>query len=114
MQWKRGPAKAIAAGPLKRALNKVETAGNDEDIPALRSGIIAVAAAARKLQPYPVPACADPHHYWAHALGLMIGAGDNARTSSGLGAIILAEAPLQKAVHILNVKLTPEIKHYAG
>ena len=50
---------------------------------------------------------------YATFLGLLRAAGDNASTSSGLGALILAEAPLQK-VTAVETKLAAEVKKDAG
>lgn len=113
LAWKTGPAKAVADKQLQPALRKVEAAGSDEDLPLLQSSLEAAGRVAVKLEAYPVPPCADPKGYYAQMLGLLRAAGDNASTSSGLSALILAEAPLQKVPAVEN-KLTAELKKNAG
>jgi hypothetical protein len=79
----------------------------------LQSSLEAVGRAPVKLEAYPIPSCADPKGYYAEFLGLLRAAGDNASTSSGLSALILAEAPLQK-VPAVESSLAAEVKQNAG
>jgi hypothetical protein len=65
--------------------------------------------AAAALRKYPMPACADPHGYWDKSLARIKAAGDNAADGSGLGALLMAEAPL-KDVPGLQSKLEAELK----
>jgi rhamnogalacturonyl hydrolase YesR len=53
--------------------------------------------------------CADPHGYWHQILAGLQAAADNASTSSGLGALLLAMGPLQK-VKAAEKKLSAEMK----
>jgi hypothetical protein len=111
--WKTGPAKAIETGQLEPALKKVTAAGSSEDLVLLRSSLMATGRAAVKMEAYPMPPCADPKGYYAQFLGLIQAAGDNAKASSGLGALILAEAPLEK-VPAVERKLDAELKKDAA
>jgi hypothetical protein len=110
--WKTGPAKALSVR-LTQALTKVKTAGGNEDIPQLQAGLKSAAQIARKLAAYPMPQCADPGGYWGQFLGHLEAAGDNANSSSGLGALILAMAPL-KSVPGIEQKISAEVKKNAG
>jgi hypothetical protein len=109
--WKTGPAHAQGK-QLDTDLNKVSAAGSAEDITALTSALEAAGAEAGVLERYPMPACADPHGYWGQVLAHIKAAGDNAGSASGLGGILLAEAPL-KQVPGLEQKLSAEMKRAA-
>jgi hypothetical protein len=111
--WKASGVQTIVNGPLKTDLRKVEAAGSDEDLVTLKSGLVAVGKDAARLAAYPMPNCADPKGYWGKMLGLLKAAGDNVSTGSGLGALILAEAPLQK-IPAVQAKLSAELKKAAG
>ena len=110
--WKTGPAKA-QAGKLTSALTAIQTAASSDDTPLLQSGIEQAGSAARQLQAYPIPACADPAGYWNQTLADIRAAGDNAGTSTGLGGLIAAEIPLKK-VPPLETKFDAELKTTAG
>jgi hypothetical protein len=105
--WKAGPA-LTPGKQLKTDLGAVSTASTASDIPAMTAGLKASAADVTALNAYPMPACADPHGYWKAILARVKAAGDNAGTSNGLGALILAEAPL-KDVPALETKLQAEL-----
>jgi len=60
-----------------------------------------------------MPGCVDPAGYWRKMLGYLKAAGDDASTSSGLGGLLAAMAPLQKVKAVEN-KLTAELKTNAG
>jgi hypothetical protein len=109
--WKTGPTHAHGM-QLDADLSKVSAAGNAEDITALTSALKTAGADATTLEQYPMPACADPGGYWAQMLARIKAAGDNAGSASGLGGILLAEAPL-KQVPGLEQKLTAELKRAA-
>lgn len=87
----------------------IQTAGANEDIPALLAALKAVGKTAARLEQYPAPACADPHGYWKKILARIQAAGDNAGADTGLTGLILAEAPL-KDVPALEKKLDAELK----
>jgi hypothetical protein len=108
--WKTGPANA----PGKQLEADAAALGKaGDDIPVMTSGLKAIGADATTLEAYPMPACADPAGYWQQYLGAMKAAGDNAGSASGLGGIILAEAPL-KQVPAIQSKLSAELAKTAG
>ena len=109
--WKTGPAHAQGK-QFDADLSKVSAAGSAEDITALASALKTAGADATALEQYPMPACADPDGYWAQMLTRIKAAGDNAGSASGLGGILLAEAPL-KQVPGLEQKLSAELKRAA-
>ena len=106
--WKTGPARAQAK-QLITDFNKVTAAASAEDITALTSALEAAGPDAAALEQYPMPACADPGGYWEQMLARIKAAGDNAGSASGLGGILLAEAPL-KQVPGIEQKLSAELK----
>lgn len=106
--WKQGPARPVGK-KLVKALNAVQSAGGDEDVPELTSALEDAGRDAAALRAYPMPKCADPHGYWDKSLARIKAAGDNAGSSSGLGALLLAEEPL-KTVPGLQAKLDAELK----
>lgn len=110
--WKTGPANAPGK-QLEAAAAGISAAGKSEDIAVMDSDLKALGADAATLQAYPMPACADPAGYWSQYLGAMKAAGDNAGTASGLGGLLLAEAPL-KQVPAIQSKLTAELAQTAG
>lgn len=110
--WKTGPAKADGV-KLKNAAAALSSAGNNDDITAMTSGLKALGTDAGALEAYPMPGCADPAGYWEQYLAAMKAAGDNAGTATGLGSIILAEAPLKK-VPAIQAKLSAELARTAG
>jgi hypothetical protein len=110
--WKGGPANA-AGKQAEADAAAVSAAGKSEDITEMDSSLKALGADAAALQAYPMPACADPAGYWQQYLSAMKAAGDNAGTASGLGALILAYAPL-KQVPAIQSKLTAELAKTAG
>jgi hypothetical protein len=109
--WKTGPARAPGK-QFEADLSKVSGAGSADDIMALTSALKTAGADATALEQYPMPACADPGGYWAQMLARIKAAGDNAGSASGLGGILLADAPL-KQVPGLQQKLSAELKRAA-
>jgi hypothetical protein len=109
--WKYGPARTPGK-KLVNALNAVQSASTSEDVPVLLASLKTAGAAAVAAARYPMPACADPHGYWGAMLARIRAAGDNAGSASGLGGLILAEAPL-KDVPGIEAKLTAELKKTA-
>lgn len=110
--WKTGPAHAQAM-TLKADGKALDAAGSSEDIKMILSSLKTIGADATALQAYPMPACADPKGYWPQVLADMKAAGDNADGASGLGGLLLAEAPLKK-VQPLETKLNAELAKTAG
>jgi hypothetical protein len=110
--WKTGPAKSGGEKVVADA-KAISAAGKSVDIAEMDSSLKTLGADASALEAYPMPACADPGGYWKQYLGAMKAAGDNAGTASGLGGLILAEAPL-KQVPAIQSKLTAELAKTAG
>ena len=110
--WKNGPANADGK-QLEAAAASLSADGKTEDIPAMDADLKTLGTDAARLEAYPMPACADPAGYWEQYLGQMKAAGDNAGTATGLGGLILAEAPL-KQVPAIQSKLTTELAKTAG
>jgi hypothetical protein len=110
--WKNGSANALGK-QLEKDASAVSTAGKSEDITEMDAGLKALGADATALEAYPMPQCADPAGYWMQYLADMKAAGDNAGTASGLGALLLAEAPL-KNLSSIQSKLSAELAQTAG
>jgi hypothetical protein len=108
--WKNGSADAAKAQADARALS---AAGNSEDIADMVAALEAIGGDAASLQADPMPACADPAGYWPQVLSELKAAGDNAGTTSGLGALLLAAAPL-KQLPATQAKLSAELARTAG
>lgn len=106
--WRNGPAKGVAQG-LKGDNAALTSAGNSEDIPAMDAALKKLGDDAAALEAYPMPACADPHSYYPQMLADFKAAGDNAGTNSGLGGLMLAMGPAQKA-ETLSSKIDAELK----
>jgi hypothetical protein len=106
--WNSGPAHA-AGENLTAALNALQAASSASDIPTTGAALKRAGMAARTLEHYPIPNCADPKGYW-HAVLLRIqAAADNAGTSTGQGALTLAEVAL-KQMPPLERKLAAELQ----
>jgi hypothetical protein len=110
--WKNGPANAGGKQVAKDA-SALSTAGRSEDIAEMDADLKAIGTDATALEAYPMPQCADPAGYWMQYLADMKAAGDNAGTGSGLGGLLLAEAPL-KNLSSTQSKLSAELAKTAG
>ena len=108
--WKSGAPAAAKAQSDARALT---AAAGSEDIPGVASALEAIGGDAASLQADPMPACADPAGYWPRYLTEIKAAGDNAGTSSGLGALLLAAGPLKQVAGIQG-KLSAELERTTG
>lgn len=80
---------------LTSDLNTVQAKAAAEDIPATRTAMVAVGADARQLSAYKMPACADPAGYYPKWIAALEAVGDNAKSATGLGGLLLAMAPLK-------------------
>jgi hypothetical protein len=106
--WGSGPEHA-AGENLTAALNGLQAASSASDIPATSAALKRAGMAARTLEHYPIPACADPQGYW-HAVLLRIeAAADHAGTSNGQAALALAGGVLRQ-LPVLERKLATELK----
>ena len=110
--WKHGPAKA-PLGKLKSTLGSVQSQADAEDFPGITSALKRAGAAAHALAALPPPGCADPKGYYGKMLARIKASGDNARSASGLGGILLALAPL-KSVPGIEKKLGRELDRTIG
>lgn len=110
--WLNGPVHGLGerVGP---DLSKVVAAAKLEDVPEITSGLKTTGALARQLAAYPMPVCADPAGYWTQLLGFLKAAGDNASTSSGLGGLLLALAPLAR-IPVVEKNLQAELARNVG
>lgn len=111
-KWKNGPAKAKVPA-LTSALKNVQTQASNEDLPGLSKALEAAGRAAQALASQSPPHCADPKGYFVTLLDRIKAAGDNAGTSRGLSALLLAEAPL-KSIPGLEKKLSAELDKTVG
>src|SRR5215475_7769167 len=75
------------AGPVACAASDIATAGA-----ALRRA----GTAARSLEHYPIPACADPKGYWRAVLLRIEAAADSAGTSDGQGTLTIAQGVMKQ------------------
>jgi hypothetical protein len=111
--WQNGPAKA-AWSRVVAELRAGQAAGSAAPIPHLVREIKAAGHGASALPAYPMPRCADPHHYWPAILTQIRSAADNAGTGSGgLVALLMAMRPLHQVVPLAQ-KLHAELKQNAG
>lgn len=112
-QWKHGPARA-AAKHLVAEVRGLQTVAQVANIPATRRAIIKLGPAAKAVQAYPMPKCADPAGYWPKYLALIRAGAENARVGrNSLTAVMLALVPL-KALKPLQRKLSAELRQTAG
>jgi hypothetical protein len=112
--WKHSAPALAAVRRMKTALNQVSAAASAEDIPLMSAALHRAGRQASALSTrYPMPRCADPRGYWPLALARITAAGDNAASASGLGALLLAEAPLQ-TVPGIEKRLTVELNRTVG
>ena len=65
------------------------------------------------LRAQPPPRCADPKGYYGAFLARITAAGDNARSASGFGGVLLALGPL-KTVQGIEKKLGAELAQTVG
>jgi hypothetical protein len=109
--WKNGPAQARGR-QLGNDASALSTAGKNEDIAEMDADLNATGADATAPAAYPMPQCADPAGYRVQYLTAVKSAGD-AGTASGLGGLLLAEAPL-KNVSTIQSELTDELAKTAA
>ena len=106
--WGSGPEHA-AGENLTAALTRLQAASSASDVPATSAALKRAGMAARTLEHYPIPACADPKGYW-HAVLLRIEvAADHAGASNGQTALALAGEVLRR-LPVLERNLATELK----
>ena len=107
--WASRPAHA-AGDNLTAALNGLAAASEASDIPTIGVTLKRAGTAARALEHYPIPGCADPKGYW-HAVLQQIeaGAADSAGTSDGQKTLTIAQG-VMKQMPVLERKLATELQ----
>ncbi|HEV2376213.1 MAG TPA: hypothetical protein VGS19_29090 [Streptosporangiaceae bacterium] len=110
--WKHGAVRG-AASRLETALRRVQAQGAVDDLPRMVSALRSAGRAAQEVAAVPPPRCADPAGDYGKMLTLIQAAGDNARSASGLGGILLAEVPL-KNIPAVEKQLGAELDRTVG
>jgi hypothetical protein len=110
--WKHGVVGGEFA-VFRSALKAVNRAAHHQDAPKLAAALQQAGAAARWLSATPPPRCADPKGYYAQMLAKATAAADNAKTATGLSALILAAGQLQTVPGIEN-KLKAQLDNTVG
>ena len=100
--WRHGAAITAFDSDLRYLASKK----NLDHVSRLTSVLKKAGSAAGSL-PLP-PQCADPAHYYSQILAEIKTTSDKARSVSGLGGLLTAEAPL-KSLSIFEVKLSAEL-----
>jgi hypothetical protein len=111
--WRLHSGQLAIVTRLKADLDALSTAGTAEDFPLTRTDMVKVGADARQLGTYKMPACADPAGIYPKWIAALEAVGDNAKSATGLGSILLALAPL-KLVKTLTTQLAGELHKTAG
>jgi len=105
--WGTGPEHAVGED-LTAALNRLQAASAASDIPATSAALQRAAMAARTLERYPIPACADPKGYWHAVLARIEAAAGHPGTSTGQAALARAGQVLRQ-LPVLERKLATEL-----
>jgi len=106
--WASGPAHA-AGDNLTAALNGLAAASAASDIPTVSVALKRAGTAARALERYPIPGCADPKGYWRAVLLRIETAADSAGASNGQGTLTIAQG-VMKQMPVLERKLATELQ----
>jgi hypothetical protein len=106
--WASGPAHA-AGDNLTAALNGLAAASAASDIPTISADLKRAGTAARALERYPIPGCADPRGYWHAVLQQIEGAANSAGTSNGQETLTIAQG-VMKQMPVLERKLATELQ----
>jgi len=91
------------------ALNTLEAATPASDVPTTAAALKRAGRAARTMQHYPIPVCADPKGYWQAVLARIRVAADGAGASGGQQTLALAETALRQ-LPALERKLAIELQ----
>lgn len=111
--WRLHSRQLPIAQKLSSDVTKLQSAASAYDFPLTRADMVKVGADARQLSAYHMPACADPAGYYPKWIAALEAVGDNAKSATGLGSILLALAPL-KLVPALTNELAGELHKTAG
>ncbi len=106
--WASGPAHA-AGDNLTAALNGLAAASAASEVATASAALKRAGTAARALEHYPIPSCADPKGYWHAVLRQIEGAASSAGTSQGQGALTIAQG-VMKQMPELDRKLATELQ----
>ncbi len=106
--WASGPAHA-AGDNLTAALNGLAAASAASEVATASAALKRAGTAARALEHYPIPSCADPKGYWHAVLRQIEGAASSAGTSQGQGALTIAQG-VMKQMPELERKLATELQ----
>jgi hypothetical protein len=106
--WASGPAHA-AGDNLTAALNGLAAASAASEVATASAALKRAGTAARALEDYPIPSCADPQGYWHAVLQQIEGAASSAGTSQGQGALTIAQG-VMKQMPELERKLATELQ----
>jgi hypothetical protein len=101
--WKHG----AVAGPFQADFDYITSKQGADDVPRLTS-VLEKAGSAVPGVPLP-PDCADPAGYYSQVLAAIKTVSQNARAASGLGQLLMAEAPLKTLAKIkADLRACPE------
>jgi len=106
--WASGPAHA-AGDNLTAALNGLAAASAGSDIPTIGAALKRAGTAARAVERYPIPGCADPQGYWHAVLRQIETAADSAGASNGQETLTIAQG-VMKQMPVLERKLATELQ----
>jgi hypothetical protein len=106
--WASGPAHA-AGDNLTAALYGLAAASAASEVATASAALKRAGTAARALEHYPIPSCADPQGYWHAVLQQIEGAASSAGTSQGQGALTIAQG-VMKQMPELERKLATELQ----
>ena len=106
--WASGPAHA-AGDNLTAALNGLAAASAASDVATIGAALKRAGTAARALEHYPIPSCADPQGYWHAVLRQIEAAASSAGTSQGQGTLTIAQG-VMKQMPELERKLATELQ----
>jgi hypothetical protein len=111
--WRLHSGQLAIVQKLQADVTKLQSDVAAQDIPLTRADMVSIGTHARQLSAYHMPACADPAGYFSKWIAALQAVGDNAKSATGLGSILLAVAPL-KQVKTLTGQLAGELHKTAG
>ena len=106
--WASGPEHA-AGDNLTAALNGLAAASAASDVATASAALKRAGTAARALEHYPIPSCADPKGYWHAVLQQIEGAANGAGASNGQKTLTIAQG-VMKQMPVLERKLAAELQ----
>jgi hypothetical protein len=106
--WASGPEHA-AGDNLTAALNGLAAASAASDVPTIGAALKRAGTAARALEHYPIPGCADPRGYWHAVLRQIETAAASAGASDGQKTLMIAQG-VMKQMPVLERRLASELQ----